>query len=346
MGSGTTRTASHKARNGALLFGAASLVTVLGLVLPHQDQIDENGLAVVVAGSAAIALVLVTVGDRLNDVGYSVVLGLGTVLISLAAFSNGERSGGAAGYDELYYLWVVFYAAYYLRRRTLALQVVLIAVSYGVTLVLIDPGPIATSRWLTVIGLVTGGAIVVRLLTEHVEQLLAELDKAARTDRLTGLANRRALEDDYRREAARAARTSEPIALVLIDLNRFKDINDLYGHAAGDRALMGVGRRMRSVLRASDVAARIGGDEFVLLLPNSDAANATAVAERLAESTAERQVGVTPVGFCFGVAACEAGAESLDELMRRADHALYAKKRSRYGGASSKTPLNAPLGHR
>ena len=193
------------------------------------------------------------------------------MLISPAAVSNGERSGGPAGYDELYYLWVVCYAAYYLRRRSLALQVLLIAVSYGVTLALIDPGPIATSRWLTVIGLVAGGAVVVRLLSEHVEQLMAELDEAARTDRLTGLANRRALEEHYRREAARAARTGEPVALVPIDLNRFKDINDLYGHAAGDMALIGVAGRMRDILRATDVAARVGGDEFVLLLPNSDA---------------------------------------------------------------------------
>ena len=158
MDSATTTRASHKARNGALLFGAASLVTVLGLLLPHQPEVDEDGLIVVVAGSAALALVLVVAGARLNDLGYTFVLGLGTVLISLAAFSNGEHAGGAAGYDELYYLWVVFYAAYYLRRRrALALQVMLIAVSYGLTLVLIDPGPIATSRWLTVIGLVTGG---------------------------------------------------------------------------------------------------------------------------------------------------------------------------------------------
>jgi diguanylate cyclase (GGDEF)-like protein len=346
MDPGTTRTASHKARNAALLFGGASLVTLLGLLLPHEAKVDTGGLTVVFAGSAALAIVLVLAGGRLNDVGYSVVLGLGTLLISLAAFSNGERSGGPAGYDELYYLWVVFYAAYYLRRRMLALQVLLIAVSYGVTLVLVDPGPIATSRWLTVIGLVTGGAIVVRLLTEHVEQLMAELDAAASTDRLTGLANRRALEEHYRREAARAARTSEPIALVLIDLNHFKHINDLYGHAAGDTALIGVAGRMRSVLRATDVAARIGGDEFVLLLPNSDAESATAVAERLAESAAERYAGITPVGFCFGVAACEAGAESLDDLMRRADQGLYAKKRARYGGATSKTPLSPPLGRR
>jgi diguanylate cyclase (GGDEF)-like protein len=344
MDSGRKNTASHKARNGALLFGAASLVTLLGLVLPHEAVVDTNGLVVVVAGSAALALVLLLAGDRLNEVGYALVLGLGSVLISLAAYSNGERSGGPAGYDELYYLWVVFYAAHYLRRRGLVFQILLIAVAYGVTLMLIDPGPIATSRWLTVIGLVAGGAFVVRLLSEHVEQLMAELDEAASTDRLTGLANRRALEEDYRREAARAARTGEPIALVLLDLNRFKHINDLYGHAAGDTALIGVAERMRSVLRATDVAARIGGDEFVLLLPNSDDESATAVAERLAESAAERYAGITPVGFCFGVAACEAGAESLDDLMRRADQELYAQKRARYGGASSTTPLNPPLG--
>src|SRR5688572_14236181 len=104
MDSGATSTGSHKGRNGALLFGGASLVTVLGLLLPHQAEVDERGLVVVVAGSAALALVLAVAGARLNDVGYAVVIALGTVLISLAALFNGERSGGAAGYDELYYL--------------------------------------------------------------------------------------------------------------------------------------------------------------------------------------------------------------------------------------------------
>jgi diguanylate cyclase (GGDEF)-like protein len=336
----------HQARNGSLLFGGAALVTLLGLLLPHQATVDEHGLIIVVAGSTALALVLALAGTRLNGAGYSAVIGLGTALVSLAAYSNGERSGGVAGYDELYYLWVVFYAAHYLPRRALALQVLLIAVAYGVTLVLIDPGPVATSRWLTVVGLVTGGAIVVRLLTEHVERLLAELDRAARTDRLTGLANRRALEDDYRREAARAARAGEPIALVLIDLNRFKDINDHYGHAAGDLALIGVAERMRSVLRATDGAARIGGDEFVLLLPNSDMDSAAAVAERLTASAVARRNGPAVVGLCFGVAVCEAGVESLEELMKRADQALYTKKRARYAGAASSTRLNAPLRRR
>jgi len=340
----TTERKTHQARNGALLFGGASLVTLLGLVLPHEAAVDTLGLTIVATGAASLALVLVVAGGRLSELGSSVVLGLGTLLISLAAFSNGERSGGPAGYDELYYLWVVFYAAYYLRRRGLALQVLLIAVSYGVTLILVDPGPIATSRWLTVIGLVTGGAVVVRLLTEHVEQLVAELDMAASTDRLTGLANRRALEADFRREAARAARTGDSTAIVLIDLNRFKDINDVYGHAAGDAALVGIAERMRRVLRSTDVAARIGGDEFLLLLPTADTAAATAVALRLTESAATRDDGSMPVGLSFGVAACENGIENLDGLMRRADQALYAAKRARYDGASSSTPLKTPLG--
>ena len=302
---------------------------------------------VVVAGATALALVLLLAGARLNDVGYSVVLGarhrahLARRVLqraSAAAVRRATTSSTTSGWSST--------PPTTCRGRALALQVVLIAVAYGVTLALIDPGPIATSRWLTVIGLVTGGAIVVRLLTEHVEQLMDALDRAARTDRLTGLANRRALEDDYRREAARAARTGEPIALVLIDLNRFKDINDHYGHAAGDRALIGVADRMRSVLRATDGAARIGGDEFVLLLPNSDLDSAAAVAERLTASTAAGGENARPIGLCFGVAVCEGGAESLDELMRRADQALYTKKRARYTGAASNTPLKAPLGRR
>jgi diguanylate cyclase (GGDEF)-like protein len=340
------RTADHKARYGALLFGAASVVTLLGLLLPHDAEVDTGGLIAVVAGTGALAIVLLVAGHRLPDRVYPVVMALGTLMVSVAAVSNGERNGGPAGYDELYYLWVVFYAAYYLRRRNLVLQVLLIAVSYAVTLLVIDPGPIATSRWLTVIGLVTGGAVVVRLLTEHVEQLMTELETAARTDRLTGLANRRALEDDFRREAARAARTGEPIAIVLIDLNRFKSINDLHGHAAGDAALIGVAERMRRVLRVTDVAARIGGDEFLLLLPDADADAATAVAQRLAESTVMPDDGAMPVGLCFGIAVCEAGAESLDSVMRVADQALYETKRARYAGAATSTPLPAPLSGR
>jgi diguanylate cyclase (GGDEF)-like protein len=319
---------AHQARNGALLFGAASLVTLLGLLLPHQAEVDTVGLEAVVVGTAILASVLVLSKGRLPESAYGAVIAIGTVMVSVAVYSNGERRGGPAGYDELYYLWVVFYAAYYLRRGNLVLQVLLISVSYGITLALMDLGAIATSRWLTVIGLVTGGAIVVRLLTEHVERLLTELDAAARTDRLTGLANRRALEEEYRREAARAGRTGEQFALVLIDLNQFKDVNDLYGHAAGDTVLTVIADSMRRVIRDTDVAARIGGDEFALLLPNADMDAATAIAHRLAKLAADRQDDATAVGLSFGVAVSENGYENLETLSRQADRVLYINKRT------------------
>ena len=101
---------------------------------------------------------------------------------------------------------------------------------------------------------------------------------------------------------------------------------------------------MRNVLRATDVAARIGGDEFVLLLPNSDMASAAAVAERLTASAAAGGENARPIGLCFGVADRQGGAESLDDLMRRADQALYTKKRARYTGAASTTPLRRRSG--
>ena len=135
-----TERTTHQARNGALLFGGASVVTLLGLLLPHEAAVDTLGLTIVAAGSALLAALLAVAGRRLPQAGYGVAIGLGSLLISLAAYSNGERSGGPAGYDELYYLWVVFYAAYYMDRRSLGLQVLLIAAAYGVTLVLVDPG--------------------------------------------------------------------------------------------------------------------------------------------------------------------------------------------------------------
>jgi Diguanylate cyclase, GGDEF domain len=214
------------ARFGALLFGGGAVVTALGLLFPHQPEVDEAGLAAVAALSALLAAALGIRGDRLPGWTFPLIPVAGTVLVSLALLFNGERNGGPAGGDEMYYLWVVLYAAYYVGRVATAFQVAFIAMAYTVTLAAIDPGPIATSRWLTTIGLATGTAVVVRLLSERVDRLVAELRLAASTDPLTGLLNRRAFRERAMRELARARRSGEPFAALLIDVDRFKQIND------------------------------------------------------------------------------------------------------------------------
>jgi diguanylate cyclase (GGDEF)-like protein len=314
------------ARFGATLFGAAAVVTLLGLIFPHQRQVDVVGLEIVMGGAAAIALGLLLWGERAPHWVYMVVVALGTALISLAIVSNGERHGGAAGGDEMYYLWVVLYAAYYLGRTSTAIQVGFVAASYAVALAVVNPGDVATSRWLSTVGLVVGSAVVVRLLSERIESLLASLRAAAHTDSLTGLANRLAFEDAYTREAARSARHGTHFALLLADLDRLKEINDRYGHAAGDEAICEVASVLRGTLRASDFAARIGGDEFAVLLAGSDAEGARRLGDRLAHALCERGPTELPLGLSYGIAIPGADGEALDDLMRSADDALYASK--------------------
>ena len=328
-GQGSEDARRHQmARFGALLFGGGAAVTALGLLLPHQQEVDEVGLTAVAGASAVIAATMALGGERLFGWLYALLPGAGTVLVSLALLFNGERHGGAAGGDEMYYLWVVLYSAYFLGRVATAAHVLLVATAYGVTLAAIDPGPIGVSRWLTTVGLVVGSALVVHLLSERVGRLVTELQVAARTDGLTGLPNRRAFEEHFEREATRAARTHRPFALLLADIDRFKELNDRDGHVAGDAALATLGRLLPEHLRHSDVPARFGGDEFAVLLPETGAEEARSLGSRLAGAVSERiRTAGAPLSLSFGVATFGSDGHTLDELTRAADQALYAAKR-------------------
>jgi diguanylate cyclase (GGDEF)-like protein len=316
------------ARSTAALFGAAALVTVIGIVLPHAKQVDTTGLAVVAAFAGLIATGLAWRRERVPQGLYPVVAVLGTLTVSLGLFFNGERHGGPVGSDEMFYLWVVLWAAYYFRRRMLAIQVATVLVAYAVTLALIHPGDAGTSRWISVSGLVIGAAFVVRMLSERSERLVGELRNAALTDPLTDLPNRRALEGAFTREAARQARDQRPFTLLLLDLDRFKQLNDEHGHKAGDRALCDVAGLLLEHARPVDTAARIGGDEFALLLAQTDRAEATEVRLRLTRAIHEHAVASEwPAGVSIGISSSEEDGASMDAMMRHADMRLYAAKR-------------------
>jgi diguanylate cyclase (GGDEF)-like protein/PAS domain S-box-containing protein len=149
--------------------------------------------------------------------------------------------------------------------------------------------------------------------------LLARLEAQARTDQLTGVANRRTWDDELPRELARARRTGESLSLAILDLDRFKVYNDTYGHPAGDRLLRGVAAAWAERLRATDVLARYGGEEFAVLLPACEAGSAEAVAEQLRAAMPDGET------CSIGVATWD-GEETADALVARADAALYAAK--------------------
>jgi diguanylate cyclase (GGDEF)-like protein len=157
---------------------------------------------------------------------------------------------------------------------------------------------------------------------------IAELHAA--TDSLTGLPNRRALHDTLRRMVAQAGRTLAPLAAVALDLDHFKQINDRFGHEKGDDVLAAVGGLLADTVRESDIAARAGGEEFCILLPDTDLDGALAVAEKLRAAIARLEVpGVdATITGSFGVAAFPLHAMDTPTLLRKADRALYAAKQN------------------
>jgi diguanylate cyclase (GGDEF)-like protein len=155
-----------------------------------------------------------------------------------------------------------------------------------------------------------------------------ELRFLAEHDPLTRLGNRRAFTGRLEEESYRASRYAQPFALVLLDLDDFKVLNDRHGHAAGDAALVAVADVLQRVLRRSDHAFRLGGDEFALLLDRSGRAEATRTTERVREALASLDLGgITPPGASFGIALGGPGTLDPETLLRDADDALYAAKR-------------------
>lgn len=152
-------------------------------------------------------------------------------------------------------------------------------------------------------------------------------------DPLSGCFNRRGFEQQYRRELARAARTHTDLALLSIDLDHFKHVNDTYGHLVGDQVIAETGELLRASARADDLVARTGGEEFVILAPNTSVAGAQNLALRIVEAFRRRTFGAPTarvmVTVSIGVVADAISSESIaEDLLSRSDEALYAAKRS------------------
>lgn len=230
--------------------------------------------------------------------------------------------GVASGYAILLMMAMVWFGAQ-ASDREMAAGVGVLAACAFLPMLIIGPPDFPVS-WghaaiIVFVGVTVAGSL--RLLVRETQILTSHLRRQAAVDDLTGLLNRRGWQEAADRELARSVRERQPISMLLLDLDAFKQVNDTLGHEEGDRVLAETAERMRGHLRASDVIARVGGDEFVVLVGGADPDDALGSANRLRAATPQQ------ARFSAGFGVWD-GKESLGQLMRRCDLALYAAKTS------------------
>jgi diguanylate cyclase (GGDEF)-like protein len=305
-------------------YGRARLIVfaIVGNVLPVLIATATNGwthhpVFYVGAVVGCIApLVVASLPRRRRLAFWAAAFSQVPALTLMQAYSGGV----ASGYSVLVIMAMVWFGLEATDLELVAGLLVL-AACCALPMVLIGP-PAYPLGWghatlLMLVGLAVATSL--RAVTRELANLAQRFAQEAVVDDLTGLLNRRGWRYTAPRELARAARSGNPITLVTLDLDNFKELNDELGHAQGDDALRDTAERIRATLRAGDVVARLGGDEFIALLTNSTLTGSLTAIDRLRESTPDREA------FSAGIAVWDR-KEELGSLLHRSDLALYAAK--------------------
>ncbi|CAN5118063.1 hypothetical protein BH20ACT22_BH20ACT22_21800 [soil metagenome] len=242
------------------------------------------------------------------------------VVIALLREAEG---GSVSGYGTLVLLPICWLALYGTRVQ-LSAALVVMGVMFVVPIILLGEPRYPSSEWRRALMWAGVGPVVgltVQRLVSQRRELVGSLREIARSDALTGVANRRAWDERLPPELSRALRSGKPVSVALLDLDHFKAFNDSRGHQAGDQLLMEAARAWVGQIRDADLIARYGGEEFALLLPDCPVIEAHGIVERLRQVTPGEET-------CSVEIACWDGSESPDALIARADRALYGAKRA------------------
>jgi diguanylate cyclase (GGDEF)-like protein/putative nucleotidyltransferase with HDIG domain len=311
----------------AFLWAAGGAISLLVVMLPHPVQVDVPVFVAIGFVALSVAAFLRTVDKRLPPWALHVAVALGSVLITTDIWFSGDGRGAPTPDNETLYVWVALYSAYFFAVRPAALHTLWAIACYAVALIFISDPSILATRLIETGGTLVIAVILVAVLKARVRHLLGQLADAARTDPVTGLHNRRGFEEAMAVEIERARRGGHRVTLLLGDLDHFKRVNDRLGHAAGDDALARVGRILQRGKRQIDYAARAGGEEFAIVLPDTGEREAYVVAERLRSAVAaEFSAELVPITFSFGIASHPEHGATADALLETADRALYAAK--------------------
>jgi diguanylate cyclase (GGDEF)-like protein len=301
--------------SAAAMYSGAAFVGIIESLVPGGEAFS----VLPAAGALVISVITVALGRRVPRPALSVLGPLGAAMVGIAIATTTGYSDSA-----VLYMWPAVWMAFFFGTWGTALIVGWIGVVHGAVLLSLPAGHATLDRWIDVVVAVLVVAAVVRTLAARNERLVGRLEDEARVDPLTGLLNRRGLEERMEAEIARAMRESTPLGAVVLDLDHFKRVNDEHGHELGDRMLVWLGALLKVQARGVDVTARIGGEEFVVLLPRADQEAARAFAERVRLAVAESDRGLT---ISAGVASAVAPLDG-QLLLAAADQALYVAKRS------------------
>jgi diguanylate cyclase (GGDEF)-like protein len=307
------------------LFAAGATLALLTVALPHSPRANAPALLLIVASAYVTAGVLFWRAARTPEAVLQLALGLGSTLVTGVAYFSAESPSPLI----FFYLWVFLYSAYFFTTRAMTGQILYVGIAYGALLFVRQPPGGVPAWWLVGMGTLAVAAFLIRSMRERVELLIARLYDAARSDPLTNLSNRRAFRELLDLELARARRSGAPVSVVVGDLDHFKEVNDRSGHQVGDVALQRVASLLALGKREIDGVARVGGEEFALVLPDTDRHGGFVIAERTrCEVREEFFSDAVAVTISFGVATYPHDGETAAALLRAADDALSAAKRS------------------
>jgi diguanylate cyclase (GGDEF)-like protein/putative nucleotidyltransferase with HDIG domain len=312
------------ARAGALFLLSGAVIVPVAILAPHGPDMREALLGVVGGAAALLALLLLAAGDRVPRWAFHPLTVAGSALATLAIYGW----GGDMTYGPLPYLWIAFFAFYFFSLPAALIHLGVVAGAFAIELAARDLSFTPVAGWLATVGTLLLAGLAVAAIRDRLTALIEGLTNDARRDPLTELLNRRGFEEVFDVELERARRTESPLSLVVADLDHFKELNDEQGHGAGDDALREVGRAIDTAKRSFDSGARVGGEEFALLAPNSNEHGAYMLAERI-RGDIERAFARAPVKLraSFGIATFPLHGQSAEALLRAADQALYAAKR-------------------
>ncbi|WP_053226282.1 GGDEF domain-containing protein [Solirubrobacter soli] len=301
------------AKSGAAMYAGAAAVGAIESIVAGRATSSPIPILI----SFAAAALLWNFGGRLDRRVLMLAFGpIGVVLIAIALATSPPGNG-----DVMYAWSVLCVASFFGTRETVA--VVLTVAIAQTAVVLYQPGA-TFDHWCDPVASMAVIAIVVRGLAARNARLVARLTRESRIDPLTGLLNRRGLEERFAVELARSKRDGRPLSVVAVDIDHFKRINDEHGHQAGDRTLVWLAAMLCEQTRGADIVARVGGEEFVIVLPGADGTATLEFAERLREAIEDGDAEI-PMTISAGVASALAPSTA-HTLLDAADRALYAAK--------------------